>query len=67
MFVSNNLHCIAVLDQAIVKHIPQKSMFRKTAEPSETKLGTKHSSFALAPNIRKKYGEVERALIAGDN
>lgn len=60
MFVSNNLHCIAVLDQAVVKHSPQKSMFRKTADPSETKLASKHSSFALAPSVRKKYGEVER-------
>jgi hypothetical protein len=67
MFVSNNIHCIAVLDQAVVKHLPPKSMFRKNADPSESKLNSKHSSFALAPNIRKKYGEVERALIAGDN
>lgn len=59
MFISNNLHCIAVLDQAVVKHIPQKSMFRKTADPSETKLNSKHSSFALAPAVRRKYRELE--------
>ena len=41
-------------------------MFRKTADPTETKLASKHSSFALAPSVRKKYGEVERNLIAGD-
>lgn len=60
MFVSNNMHNIAVLDSAVVKHSPPKSMFRKTADPTETKLQTKHSSFALAPHVRKKYRELEQ-------
>lgn len=38
MFISNDLHNICVLDKATVQHIPEKSMFRKTEEPSETTL-----------------------------
>ena len=41
-------------------------MFRKTADPSETKLNSKHSSFALAPAVRRKYREIEAQLVAGD-
>jgi len=38
MFVSNDLHNICVLDKATVQHLPEKSMFRKTDDPSETTL-----------------------------
>lgn len=37
-FISNDLHNICVLDKAIVQHVPEKSMFRKTDDPSETTL-----------------------------
>ena len=53
MFISNDVHNICVLDKAIVQHVPEKSMFRKTDEPTETTLQSKHSSFALAPAVRK--------------
>jgi hypothetical protein len=66
MFVSNDVHNICVLDRAIVQHVPEKSMFRKTDDPSETLLNSKHSSFALAPAVRKQYIEAERLLWAGD-
>lgn len=66
MFITNDLHNICVLDKATVSHIPEKSMFRKTEDPTETTLQTKHSSFALAPAVRKQYIEAERQLVAGD-
>lgn len=66
MFISNDVHNICVLDKAVVQHIPEKSMFRKAGEPSETTLQSKHSSFALAPAVRKQYIEKEKQLVAGD-
>jgi len=66
MFVSNDVHNICVLDRAIVQHAPEKSMFRSATEPTETVLNSKHSSFALAPAVRKQYIEAEKALWAGD-
>ena len=66
MFVSNDVHNICVLDRAIVQHVPEKSMFRNTGETTETVLNSKHSSFALAPAVRKQYIEGEKLLWAGD-
>ena len=36
MVIENNIHNICVLKQAVVQHIPEKSMFRKTEDPTET-------------------------------
>ena len=67
MYISNDLHNICVLDKAVVEFKADKSFFGgKTEKDTETVLSSKHSSFALAPAVRKNYIEAERLLWAGD-
>jgi len=58
--VSNNIHNVAVLDEAELYQEWQED--KKTKKSSTTKLKYKLSSYALAPAVRKKFIEIERQM-----